>query len=547
MVDGGEERHPSREALWQFMAGGLSPAEMRLVLRHLLRGCRPCQEQAREVWNVTVPAAAAPGSAEPTAAIALSLPVRLEAAAAAAPAGPAGSPAPLAPLAPLAILPAANPAPPAPRSPATIAARPELAANLEPQTQAGTSNDKAYDTVLDRVFSRIHLEEAAVEAARQRAGGLFEELTQHPPARQRLLIENSVRFCDRMLCERLLAASHDEGFRDPAHSEQLARAAVAVAERLVRAADAPPPTVPASLSAPTGELLAGLRVRAWAQLGNALRIGSDHVGAAAAFRSVDALLAANPRLGLIDKARVFDLKASFCRAQRQFTEAVRLMDRVIAIYRRLGQSDLMGRALSQKGTVLLDARDIKGCMVLYRRALELIDPREDPRWFLIVRHNLISALVEDGQPREAFAMLFHTRPLYLKMGDRVNLLRLRWLEGRVAHGLQRLEQAEVAFREVRTAFVEVGCEYEAALVSLDLAAVLAQQGRTGEIRQLAQEMLVFFESRQIHREAMAAFLVFCNAAQIDQASLGLVREIADFLKQARHTPDLRFSPPTARS
>jgi hypothetical protein len=51
-----------------------------------------------------------------------------------------------------------------------------------------------------------------------------------------------------------------------------------------------------------------------------------------------------------------------------------------------------------------------------------------------------------------------------------------------------------------------------------------------------------FESRQIHREAMAAFLVFCQAAQVEKAGLGLVREVAAFLKQARHTPDLRFVP-----
>jgi hypothetical protein len=44
---------------------------------------------------------------------------------------------------------------------------------------------------------------------------------------------------------------------------------------------------------------------------------------------------------------------------------------------------------------------------------------------------------------------------------------------------------------------------------------------------------------------LAAFLVFCHAAQIEQAGLGLVQEIAAFLKQARHTPDLRFCPPAA--
>ncbi|HXO28973.1 MAG TPA: hypothetical protein VOA80_16605, partial [Thermoanaerobaculia bacterium] len=389
------------------------------------------------------------------------------------------------------------------------------------------------------VFSRIATEEAGIEAARRRADALFEELMQHPPARQQLLVQNSSRFRDRMLCERLLTASHDEGFREPARSEQLARIAVAVAERV---ADICPEAAVDSSSAAPSDTLAGMRARAWAQLGNALRIRSDLDGAAVAFRSAEALMAAHPRLGLLDKARIFDLKASLCKDRRHFAEAARLLDRVITIYQRLGQSNLTGRALTQKAALQFYAGDREDCMVLLRRALELIDPHEDPRCYLNARHNLIVALADDGKPREAFAMLFHARPLYLKMGDRMNLLRLRWLEGQVALGLHRLEQAETAFREVRGAYVELGLEYDVALVSLDLAMVFAQQGRATDMRRLAEEMLAFFESRQILPEAMAAFLVFCNAARVEQAGLALVQEVAAFLKQARHAPDLRFVP-----
>jgi tetratricopeptide (TPR) repeat protein len=352
----------------------------------------------------------------------------------------------------------------------------EAAERSEAAPAAGPAgaNETAYETVLDRVFSRIATEEAGIEVARRRADVLFEELMQHPPARQQLLVHNSARFRDRMLCERLLAASHDEGFREPARSEQLARIAVAVAERV---ADISPEAALGSSSPAPSDPLAGMRARAWAQLGNALRIRSDLDGAAVAFRSADALMAAHPRLGLLDKARIFDLKASLCKDRRHFAEAARLLDRVITIYQRLGQSNLTGRALSQKATLQLCAGDREGCMVLLRRALELIDPHEDPRCYLNARHNLIVALADDDKPREAFALLFHTRPLYLKLGDRMNLLRLRWLEGQVARGLHRLEQAETAFREVRGAFVELGLEYDAALVSLDLAMVFAQQGR----------------------------------------------------------------------
>ena len=124
----------------------------------------------------------------------------------------------------------------------------------------------------------------------------------------------------------------------------------------------------------------------------------------------------------------------------------------------------------------------------------------------------------------------------------MNLLKLRWLEGAVAFGLQRIDQAEAAFREVRQAFIELGLDYEVAMVSLDLASTYALQGRTGDLRQVAEETLAIFQARNIHREAMAALLVFCSAARLDQAGIELVREVSEFLKRARNNPELRFSP-----
>jgi hypothetical protein len=40
---------------------------------------------------------------------------------------------------------------------------------------------------------------------------------------------------------------------------------------------------------------------------------------------------------------------------------------------------------------------------------------------------------------------------------------------------------------------------------------------------------------------MAALLVFCSAARMDQAGMDLVKEVSSFLKRARNNPDLRFT------
>ena len=149
-------------------------------------------------------------------------------------------------------------------------------------------------------------------------------------------------------------------------------------------------------------------------------------------------------------------------------------------------------------------------------------------------------LNELGRHAEALRELEKLRPLHEELSDRMNLLRLRWLEGKILQGLERFDEAEAAFLAVRGGFIEEAIGYDAALVSLDLATIYAAKGRVGELRRLAEEMLPIFESRDLHREALAALILFRKAAEAEQVTLGLAREIASYLEKARNNPNLKF-------
>jgi len=392
----------------------------------------------------------------------------------------------------------------------------------------GESED-GYDAVLDRVFETVAATEAAFATQRLQARGLLTELMQVPAERQYLLVTNSQRFCTRALCDLLVEESHETGFQDPQRAVELARLAVLLVDRLT------------AEECGGEDPYASLRARVWAQLGNAHRVHSDLAEAEAALAVAEELLTSGG-VGLFDRARVLALLASLRRAQEQYAEALQLFDRVAIIYKKLGQWNLLGRTLLQKSLVCGEAGDAEAEMSLLRRALDLIDPQTDPRLFLAARHNLINVLNESGRSREAFALLFHSRPLYLKMGDRMNLLKLRWIEGQVAAGLQRHDQAEAAFREVREAYAGIGLDYNAALASLDLAGVYVAQGRVADLLRVAEETLAVFQSRFAHhRAALAAVLVLCSAARQEQAGVDLVRQVSEFLKRARNNPNLQFT------
>lgn len=387
--------------------------------------------------------------------------------------------------------------------------------------------DARYDEVLDRVFQRVERVEQLLARERSQARELLAALEPHPIQRQRLMLRNSAKFRSRALCEQMIEASQERGFKDPERALELADLAIEISRSLPEDTHgADPPTQ--------------LESRAWAQSANAHRILGDHDVAERCFATAEELLAESNGVGIFDEARLYDLKASLRRDQRRWTEALELHDRVIGIYQCLGQRHLLGRAYAQKATVISDVGDFASSISLLRRALELLDPKEEPRMFLAARHNLIWALCESERYREAFALLFHTRPFYLQAGDRMNLLRMRWLEGQVAAGLGRAEQAEVAFLEVRRAFGELSLDFDAALVSLDLAVLLARQGRSVEVQRIAEEVLASFVSRSVHREAIAAIALLKQAADQQRAEVALVRQVSSFLRRSRSNPELAF-------
>jgi hypothetical protein len=156
-----------------------------------------------------------------------------------------------------------------------------------------------------------------------------------------------------------------------------------------------------------------------------------------------------------------------------------------------------------------------------------------------VVHNLAYHLVDEERLEEARNLMRESRPLYVVYGGQVNQLKARWLEGRIALRLNDLAEAEQAFQEVRTGFAEVGVTYDIALVSLELAEIWLEQGRTQEIQNVLDETVTAFQTRGIQREAIATLLMIRESVERQSVSAALLRAAADAL-------DKLFKEPTRR-
>lgn len=382
------------------------------------------------------------------------------------------------------------------------------------------SHRSGYDLAIDRVFDRVRQANSQLQAERGQARHLLEELARHPLERQRLLVQNSTRFQTWGFCELLLNLSQEGRYDDPREGAQLAEIGVAVAE-----------TLDPKLYGPA--LLQDMKARAWAFLGNAKRVLSDFRAADHAFQVAESHLARGTG-DRLEKARLLDLKASLRNYQGRSEEALALLNRVIAIYQRAQQKHLLGRALLNKGHVCIWAEDLETAIVLLRQGLALTDAEREAKLVATAQHNLAYVLNEIGRHEEALAMAARTRARYLELGDHAtNLVRLQFLEAKIALAMGRLEQAEAGFRAVRRQFTGLGMAYDVALVSLDLAEVYTRQGRHGEVQRLAEEMVPIFQSRELHREAIAALIVFQKAVELESYTLGFIHEVAEQLQRIR--------------
>jgi tetratricopeptide (TPR) repeat protein len=386
-----------------------------------------------------------------------------------------------------------------------------------------------YNAIFDRVFEEVSRQEGSLATDRSRAPQLMAELLEQPPGRRSLLIRNSRRFQSWTLCQRLIAHSFELGFSDPSKSLEFGELAAEVAERLPRDEVNP-------------RLVEDLKGAAWAQIGNAQRIISDLRKADEAFQIASHCLSRGTGDPL-ELANLCDLESSLRRAQRRFDESRELLTRAIVLYREMAETQLEGRALIKMAMVSLAQGEPEPAIELLRQAFELIDAALEPRLAYSAQTNLVLCLIESGRFLEAQAALSRAHRLQRQSGNELDLLRLDWLQAAIATGLGQLEMAEELLLRTQREFARYGIGYTAALVSLDLAAIYAKQGRTAEMKQLAQEMLPIFRSRDVHREAMAALLTFREAVQAEQASAALVRHVRDYLAQAQENPRLRFEPP----
>jgi tetratricopeptide (TPR) repeat protein len=242
----------------------------------------------------------------------------------------------------------------------------------------------------------------------------------------------------------------------------------------------------------------------------------------------------------LDTGHLLEAHSALLRDQQRLAEAHRLVDGAIAIYRRHRELHLLGRAFVEKGKTYAAAHDLEAAIHWLRKDLGLLDPTRERRFELGARLDLMLCLLENGRAQEAGFLRRASHSEFEAHAGELLGLRFRWLEGKIQQSLGELEDAEQSLAEARRGFMERGLGFDAAGASLDLAGLYAFQGRMAELRRVAEEMLPIFRAQDLHREAVAALIVFQQAVWMERMSTDLLRELRHYLERARKDHRLRF-------
>jgi transcriptional regulator with XRE-family HTH domain len=281
---------------------------------------------------------------------------------------------------------------------------------------------------------------------------------------------------------------------------------------------------------------------ALAHLANAARVGGRLDEAEACFaQAIDLWEHGDPALPL-DPSRIWDLLASLRRDQRRIPEALDLLDRALS----LAPQERVGRILVKRARTLEEIGDYEGAVANLRRAVPLIDAEADPRTAWAARFNLCENLLQLGRPAEAAPLLPEIRELAHRLGNGLDLQRLRWLEGRIAGFEGRWPEAEAILTEVRDAFLARDIPFDTALASLELAVAQLEQGKTAEVKEVTRPLVPLFAALKIGREALAALRLFCTAAQRDAATLAEARRLQELLRHGSGVPETRAQAPASK-
>lgn len=277
-------------------------------------------------------------------------------------------------------------------------------------------------------------------------------------------------------------------------------------------------------------VLQDLRARAAGYKGNALRLLSRYSEAEALFQRAIKIIAWGSGDPLAE-AEICHFHGSLLRDRRHFPEARRALRRAAHLYAQAGQRHEVGKVLFNQALNEREAGFPSKAVRLQLKALGYLDAGFEPHLLAAGYTNLALLMAESGRPAEA-RQLLEEHPLPPGSVHTHGEQRT-WIEGLVAAHLGEQDRAAELIDRARRAFAELGDGHRFATATVDLAAVYAERGDLTAVRELVAQSLQILQTLDVPRDAIAAFMLFQQAATAEALTAAALRRIRPRLEDRR--------------
>lgn len=361
-------------------------------------------------------------------------------------------------------------------------------------------------------------------SAQRMAEVIWQTLTARSAAAQHYLLRHEIRTGSPALFELLSRKSREEGRRDRQRLAELALACVeGSAESL-------------------GSGFRSLHVLALARLGQAHRLASDFAAAEEAFaRAAGEWETPGAHHDPRAEAELCLYQGSLRLFQRRYEASVGLLSRSLLLSEELGDVQLRVTSLLQRAAALgHQGRPEQAIPDLHLTSC-LAEQLGDPELAVFAQHDLTKAYVDTGDYGQAEHSLERAKELYRELDEALRRHQLRWIEGQLRLRQGDAAAAEQRWREAREGFLELGELDYAGEISLELAVLCHQQGRSAEVVDLVVSTVIpVFERLRVQREAVGALRLLREAVAAHQVTLALLDEarlcLRSLLRDAQSAP-----------
>lgn len=229
------------------------------------------------------------------------------------------------------------------------------------------------------------------------------------------------------------------------------------------------------------------------------------------------------------QSRLYEIEAAACIDERDFAEALDKLDFILVL--RPSQ-DRVGRIQLSRGTVLGEMGKTQRALEALQAAEDCLDRVEEPHLWLRLRMEQLYILCQTERFRDAEPRLAETQKLAARVGNDRQRLQVRRLAGWIASGLDRTEEAVHILRQVCAELIATGLVFEGGCTALDLAGLLAGQGKTAEVAEVARQVEPLREEKKLSHDARTTLKVFGFTVRRGTFTVEMSRQLSGEFRKA---------------